>query len=633
MKTLFANLIYLLIPIVAIGQENYDIARIPSTLKSRAVATVRNDKTVVEVKSPEQVTETVTRVITIYNKNGDYYAALPIHYNKSIEIKSIKGAIYNEMGILQKKIANKDFKDLSAVDNSTMFADSRVKLYIPDYHSYPYTIEYQYEVRHKQNLIIPSWSPEISNNVSIEKSSYQFITPNETEFRIEARNYKGDIKEEKSDKTVSKTWYAAQIPAKKEESYSPNTNLKRISVLIVPKNFTYYGKEGNFTNWKEYGDWVSAKLLNKKQDLSEASKQKFISLTKNASSDQEKAKILYEYLQKNTRYISIQIGIGGFEPFPASEVDRLGYGDCKALVNYMQSMLAAVNIPAYYCMVEAGKRKENFHKTFANLQDGNHAILCVPFKNDTTWLECTSQHLPFGFLSNFTDDRDVIACTEYGGVIMHTPKYSNSTNLQLRHADLTLSDDGSIKGALNTKFYGTQYENHMEILLASNNEKTKLLAEYYNIDNINFDQVKYTEHKQENPFVEENLTIFIKNYAVKNGNKILIQPNIFNTQSSISENKNRTEDIFIERGFVDIDSISIILPDNVVKNITPEYKLIEKPFGKYEFKSEIKGNKLFTYRKLALFEGNYPASNYEDFFQFHKEVSSSDKGRFNLGIL
>lgn len=633
MKTLFANLIYLLIPIVAIGQENYDIAHIPSALKSRAVATVRNDKTVVEVKSPEQVTETVTRVITIYNKNGDYYAALPIHYNKSIEIKSIKGAIYNEMGILQKKIANKDFKDLSAVDNSTMFADSRVKLYIPDYHSYPYTIEYQYEVRHKQNLIIPSWSPEVSNNVSIEKSSYQFITPNETEFRIEARNYKGDIKEEKSDKTVSKTWNAAQIPAKKEESYSPNTNLKRISVLIVPKNFTYYGKEGNFTNWKEYGDWVSAKLLNKKQDLSEASKQKFISLTKNASSDQEKAKILYEYLQKNTRYISIQIGIGGFEPFPASEVDRLGYGDCKALVNYMQSMLAAVNIPAYYCMVEAGKRKENFHKTFANLQDGNHAILCVPFKNDTTWLECTSQHLPFGFLSNFTDDRDVIACTEHGGVIMHTPKYSNSTNLQLRHADLTLSDDGSIKGALNTKFYGTQYENHMEILLARNNEKTKLLAEYYNIDNINFDQVKYTEHKQENPFVEENLTIFIKNYAVKNGNKILIQPNIFNTQSSISENKNRTEDIFIERGFVDIDSISIILPDNVVKNITPEYKLIEKPFGKYEFKSEIKGNKLFTYRKLALFEGNYPASNYEDFFQFHKEVSSSDKGRFNLDIL
>ncbi|MNM87011.1 hypothetical protein D3C81_991810 [compost metagenome] len=537
------------------------------------------------------------------------------------------------MGILQKKIATKDFKDVSAVDNSTMFADSRMKVYIPDYHSYPYTIEYQYEVRHKQNLIIPSWTPEVSNNVSVEKSSYQFITPIGSEFRIESKNYKGNIKEEKTDKTVSKTWNAEQIPAKKEESYSPNPNLKRTSVLIVPKNFVYYGKEGNFSDWKEYGDWFSTKLLSKKQDLTEASKQKFISLTKNASSDQEKAKILYDYLQKNTRYISIQIGIGGLEPFPASEVDRLGYGDCKALVNYMGSMLSAVGIPSYYCMVEAGKRKENFHKTFANVQDGNHAILCLPFKNDTTWLECTSQNLPFGFLSNFTDDRDVIACTENGGVIMHTPKYSNAINLQLRNAELSLSDDGSIKGSLNTKFYGTQYENHMEILLASNNEKTKLLAEYYNIDNIDFEQVKYTEHKQDKPFIEENLSISIKNYAVKNGNKMLIQPNIFNTQSSISENKNRTEDIFIERGYIDIDSISIALPNNILKTITPEQKVIEKPFGKYEFKSEIKGNKLFTYRKLELFEGNYPASNYEDFFQFHKEVSGSDKGRYNLSIL
>lgn len=633
MKTILTSLLYILFSIAAIGQQNYDVANIPSKLKTRAVATVRNDKTVVEIKSTEQVTETVTRAITVYNKNGDYYAALPIHYNKSNEIKNVKGAIYNELGIVQKKITSKDFKDLSAVDNSTMFGDSRIKLYIPDYHSYPYTIEYQYEVRHKQNLIIPSWQPEVSNQVSIEKSSYQFISPVGVEYRIESKNYSGEILEEKNDKVISKTWNAEQIPAKKEESYSPDPQLKRTSVLIVPQSFVYYGKEGSFNDWKEYGEWFTNKLLSKKQDLSEASKQKFIALTQNASSDQEKAKILYDYLQKNTRYISIQIGIGGLEPFPASEVDRLGYGDCKALVNYMKSMLATVNIPSYYCMVEAGKSKQNFNKGFANVQDGNHAILCIPFKNDTTWLECTSQNLPFGFLSNFTDDRDVIACTDNGGIIMHTPKYSNATNLQLRNAQLTLSEDGSINGTLTTKFYGTQYENHMAILLANNTEKPKLLAEYYNIDNINFNHVNYTEHKQEKPFIEEKLIVFIKNYAVKNGNKVLIQPNIFNTQSSISENKNRTEDVSIERGFVDIDSISISLPDNILKEIVPEKKLIEKPFGKYEFRSEIKGNTLFTFRKLELFEGKYPASIYEDFFQFHREVSSSDKGRYNLTIL
>ncbi len=113
----------------------------------------------------------------------------------------------------------------------------------------------------------------------------------------------------------------------------------------------------------------------------------------------------------------------------------------------------------------------------------------------------------------------------------------------------------------------------------------------------------------------------------------MIQPNLFNLHSNIPESRNRIEDIFIERGFTDIDSISIILPENILKTVVPEKKIIEKPFGKYEFRSEIKGNKLFTYRKLELFEGTYPASNYEEFFQFHNEVSSSDRGRFNLSFL
>jgi len=126
MKILFVNALYFLIPILAIGQDNYDVANIPSALKSRAVATVRNDKTVVEMKSPEQVITTITCAITVYNKNGDRYASLPVYYNKSSEIKSLKGAIYNEMGILQKKIATKDFKDVSAVDNNTKSEVSKI---------------------------------------------------------------------------------------------------------------------------------------------------------------------------------------------------------------------------------------------------------------------------------------------------------------------------------------------------------------------------------------------------------------------------------------------------------------------------------------------------------------------------
>jgi transglutaminase-like putative cysteine protease len=45
----------------------------------------------------------------------------------------------------------------------------------------------------------------------------------------------------------------------------------------------------------------------------------------------KKAKKIYQYLQNKTRYISVQIGIGGFQPVTAADVDRLGYGDCKGI--------------------------------------------------------------------------------------------------------------------------------------------------------------------------------------------------------------------------------------------------------------------------------------------------------------
>jgi hypothetical protein len=51
-----------------------------------------------------------------------------------------------------------------------------------------------------------------------------------------------------------------------------------------------------------------------------------------------KAKLIYDYVQQKSRYVSIQVGIGGWKPMDASDVDRLGYGDCKGLTNYTKAL-------------------------------------------------------------------------------------------------------------------------------------------------------------------------------------------------------------------------------------------------------------------------------------------------------
>ncbi len=105
-------------------------------------------------------------------------------------------------------------------------------------------------------------------------------------------------------------------------------------VKVAAEKFSYYGHQGSYKDWKELGKWVYDDLIKSRQELPAQTIQMVNELVKGAANDKEKARRIYEFLQKKTRYISVQVGIGGFQPFAASEVDRLSYGDCKALVNY-----------------------------------------------------------------------------------------------------------------------------------------------------------------------------------------------------------------------------------------------------------------------------------------------------------
>jgi hypothetical protein len=616
--------VFLLSTIVGFAQDNYDASLIPSSLLSRVNATIRNEETIVDMQSPNEVNLTVNKAITILNKNGDENSRLVLFYDKNTIIKSVKGEVYNEFGKLTGKFSQGDFRDESAVQGFSLFEDSRVKHYLPAINAYPYTIVYHYEIRFKQNLIIPDWIPKSANDISVEKSSYTFVCKPADQFRIKAQNYNGMPLETVDNKQKTLIWKISNLAGLKAEPYSPIKETYLTSIKIAPQQFNYFNYKGNYTNWDELGKWSYDNLLKGRNSISPTTAQVIKDLVKNESNDKEKARKIYQYLQDKTRYISVQIGIGGFQPVTAAEVDRLGYGDCKALVNYMQSLLNVVGIESYYCVVEAGSEKVSLDPTYASMNQGNHIILCLPLKGDTTWLECTSQTIPFGFLGDFTDDRYVLACTENGGKLLRTPKLATQQNLQVRNALLTLDKDGNINGTLKTVFTGAQYDNNERIAGKPLNEQQRLLKETYDIDNINFDQINYVQKKNEHPELTEKLTVNIRNYGSINNDRLFLLVNAFNTQRNIPEVRNRIMPVYINRGFKDLDTIIYKLPDNILPLTELKDKHFSNQFGEYESKIKFIDQQLIYTRKLIINEGTFPAESYDTFFQFITEVNSSD---------
>lgn len=610
----------------------YSVEAIPASLKNRANAVVRDNKTIVDMKSPDNVVLTVNSVITVLNKSGEKYSNLALFYDKNTSIKSVKGEIYDEFGKQITKFSLNNFKDESAVNDFSLFEDSRVKYYIPQISSYPYTIVYSYEVKHKQNLIIPQWRPVPGFDVSVEKSSFHFLRSPTAQIRIHTVNYQGAPPEELyHENQKSLYWSVEGVNAIKKEAYAPNPDTYFPSIKIAPVHFNYYHLRGSYNDWQGLGKITYDHLLKDRQRLSTETVFFINDLIKDEPSERAKAKKIYEYFQKKTRYISVQIGIGGLQPINASEVDRLGYGDCKALVNYMQSLLNVAGIESYYCVVEAGDEKTDLISSFASMEQGNHIILCLPLKGDTTWLECTSQDAPFGHLGSFTDDRWVLACTKDGGKLMKTPKFEALTSLQIRNAKLSLNKSGTVKGAVNTTFKGSQFDNHSYLMSKSVVEREKALKYIYDINNIEFSEIALSANK-DIPLFTEKFIVDIDRYATINNGKLQLSPNMFNIKRSVPSSRNRILPLELKRGYTDIDSIAFVLGEGIIPVIIPRTLKTESKFGSYEAEIKMLDGQLFYSRKLTMKDGTFSAEDYEAFENFVNEIANYDSIRFTLAL-
>ena len=627
---LFLSGLFLLV-LQANGQMNYAVSGIPKNLLTRAGAVVRLSETEIRVNDLTDVSYRYKTAVTILNQAGSEEAEMVFYYDKVKQIKSIKGVIYNEFGLPTGKFNEKIFADRSAVSNYSLYEDDRLKYYKPAITTYPYTVEYEVEIKSKQSLYFPNWHPFSSTNVALEKSSFKFIAPADFKVRHEELAFKGDFKEGTEGTNKVLTWELSGIPALKDEPYSPHYEQFLPTVKLAPETFAFKGIKGSFSNWNEYGKWMNETLLKGRDVVSEQTKQEILQLVSTISSPKEKAKKIYEYMQNKTRYISVQIGIGGYQPFPASEVDRLGYGDCKGLVNYTKALLNVAGIESYYCIVYSGRFKKDIETNFTSLNQGDHIILCLPFKTDTTWLECTSKFAPFGFLGDFTDDRQVLAVTPEGGKLLRTPKLKPSDNTQIRTADFTISADGGISGKVITKFAGSQYDNDDELFNEPYAEQIKKVTELYPRLVFEVKNLQFKKTIENAPVTIETLDLTSTSYCTLNEGKLYLPLNKLNYFSSTpKEVRNRVNPVHITRGYYDEDVTTFTLPSEYKAAAPTEKKVLENPFGKYSYEVQYNGNKITYKRTMQFNEGTFKPEQYEELVEFFQQIKDLDAGMIVL---
>jgi transglutaminase-like putative cysteine protease len=615
---------------LAVTAQDYSAYTIPKEFTENANAVIRLDKTDILIKKRDAMNIKTFRVVTIFNEYGMRYMKVGEVFSENNSIKDVEVLIYNAAGVQVKKIKRKDFKEESLSEGTSISDDKFLGIdYTPV--AYPFTIVYTSETETTNTAFLPQWSPLEGTFSSTLKSEFNITCPPDLGLKYKDYNFT-DIKFSKQQTGNTLQLSAENITAMRSEDYSPALYKIKPYVLFGLEKFHLEGVDGEAANWASFGQWMYNNLLAGTDDLPVATQDKIKALVGTETDPLKKAKIVYKYVQSKTRYISIQLGIGGWKPMLAKDVDRLGYGDCKALSNYMRALLKTVGVDSYYTVIYGDNDRRDMREEFVSMQ-GNHIILAIPdATGKLTWLECTSQKAPFGFQGDFTDNRLALLVKPDGGQIVRTHVYETKGNSQNSIGNYTIAESGAISGEVHIASRGLQYDNRYYLESRSPEDLDKVYkSRFSNINNLKLTK-KTLRNDTDNLQFTEDVFLEAESYCNKTGGRIMFAVNAFNQTAAVPQRyRSRKMPLEINTGFYDVDEIIISLPQGFSVEAKPDNITIAEKFGEYTTEYElVEPGKMRYKRSLLLNEGNYASTEYENYRLFMEKVARNDNAKVVL---
>jgi len=602
---------------------SYSLSNIADSLKKDATVIIHEEHTNFEVTDIDRAYLTIHKIFTVTSIAGKDALLFHQYSNKYISLEDAEVKVYDANGKQLNKYKKRDMFT-TAVGEGLVDEGYETFLRLTAT-TYPVTVEFNYEVKFKGTLMYPSFDIQ-SSGESVQNSSFTAKVPADLDLRFKEKNI--DIKPvvSQADKYKTYTWSVKNRPALEYEENAGSYYSRYPVVQLAPNHFKIYDVEGDMSSWKNFGSWEYG-LIKGLEELPEDRKAFFKDLVKNAGSDREKIKIVYEYLQKNFRYVSIQLGIGGYKPFPAAFTDQKKYGDCKGLSFYTHAVLNALGIKSYVALINRQYDDEPVDPAFPCNQF-NHMILFVPSGKDSIWLECTGKTIDFAELDPSTQNRNALLITENGGVLVPTPAGKASGNVFTAKTVIAVNEDGG--GAAKTSIYvtGEYKEDFINNFFQEKSDDQKYFLLHY---------IKY---KQPDEFtvakVEDGSRtsasielIYEKIPEFTAGSKMFLGMGLYKLFSfELPKAENRRLDYYFHHPLTKTDTTIYKLPVGYVKDVIPEEKNISCDFATFTAKCwyDEKENAVYSTGKLTIYKNKIPAAKYAAVKSFFDEVKKFNSG-------
>jgi len=554
--------------------------------------------------------------LVVNDRSAEKYTNIKIECSNLQKVSKIKAWIEDLNGKEIKRLSDSEIKTHSSIRDFSLYEDNMVKEFTLKHNIYPYVLKYSYMETEEQFLYIEYWTPAISQEVPAYASELTIKAPVDYLIHYKSAGV-SDFKIDTVNNQCTYHWKASYSPLPEPETFSLNPNQLLPYVKIVPEKFIFK-YPGSFSSWQSYGDWQYNAIRNL-QKLPSNEIKTIKELVSNKTDSIEMLRTLYHYLEDQTRYVNVTIETGGMIPYPADYVAKNKYGDCKALSNYFLSILKYMGFKAIYTNVYAGENNIPIDKSFPS-QQSNHIILCVPLKNDTVWLDCTSDG-PFNYLGTFSQGRDAFLIQEGKSHFTRTPALRPVDVCEKRLIKIKQADNQPASIEFSNTYKGEKFELLRSLINADNTSDQNIYIRNNLISEGGFDPENYKINKgnRDSTSIGLEYNATTSTIFMRYGNDLILKT-IPIQIPHLEKPALRKYDLEINIPINRIDSQTYLLSDVYKFSVIPVNQDIRSEYGHYSLRWIQTGKSLLVIKNLVLLTGKYPLKKYGNLYDFISKI-------------
>jgi hypothetical protein len=413
-------------------------------------------------------------------------------------------------------------------------------------------------------------------------------------------------------------------------NYKQGAQFSSPHILVLVKSATFAGKKVNqLSSADDLYAWYRNLILALKPKP-ELLKPMVDQLIAGKTSDEEKVKAIYYWVQENIRYIAYEDGIAGFKPDEAQNVFEKKFGDCKGMANLTKEMLKLAGYDARLTWI--GTKRIAYDYSVPSLAVDNHMICALLLNGKKYYLDATEKYCGFGDYAERIQGRPVMIEDGEKYILDKVPEFSKDRDMETNHYNIKLNGE-IMEGSFNAKLNGEPKKSLMyRYHNTESHKKEDCLMNFINDNNSN---IKVTNIKKSDlndrsaPLsISSDLSLLNAVSSFNNEYYVDMDPSKLFKNWEIRDERQSNID-FGEKIYKKIN-VELEVPQGFTVGSLPESLEIRNPEFSFVIDYKVKDNKVCLNKEIIIEKGIIKKENFSIWNEAIKKLTKAYENQVTL---